>query len=495
MFERAENADPIDESVVDDREDELREALLDAQFALQELQRPVVVLLTGVAGSGRGRTMERLLHWMDTRGIHVHASSRAHELDLERPWAWRWWIRMPPHNRIAFFMDGWVGELINDRAAGRLSDKAWRAGLQRIRQWEQHLTDNGVHVIKLWLHLSEKQQRTELQRRLKDPSEHWHVEPADLLATARYDAMIDAARELMRDERAAPPWQIVPAHCPNLRTIRIAELVRDGLNEAVKADEAPPGKPDRPAPQKGNALQKLDLTQSIGKNDYRRELKLWSDRVRLLHRFMQEDGRSAVFIFEGMDAAGKGGSIRRLTAGLDPRFYDVHSIAAPTHVEREHLWLWRFWQRLPRRGRIAIFDRSWYGRVLVERIEGFCAEADWRRAFEEIREFENELVAGRVLVAKFWLQISDAEQLARFEARREVEHKRYKLTDEDWRNREKAPFYEAAACDMVAETNTAAAPWHLIPAESKHVARVEIVKRVCQEMARVLEIDVDSLPG
>jgi polyphosphate:AMP phosphotransferase len=494
MFERAENADPIDEDVVDQREDDLREELLDAQFSLQEQKRPFVLLVTGVAGSGRGRTMERLLHWMDTRGIHVHASSTAHALDLERPWAWRWWIRLPPSNRIACFMDGWIGELLGQRAAGKLSNKAWRAGLTRIRQWEQHLHDNGVHVVKLWLHLSESQQRDEIKRRLNDPSEHWHVEPADLLASARYEATIAAARELMQDERAVAPWHIVPAQCPNLRTLTVAEHVRDALTEAANAKAPEAGKPDRPEPKKGNVLKKLDLSKSIGKKEYHRELKLWSDRVRLLHRFMQEDGRSAVFAFEGVDAAGKGGSIRRLTAALDPRYYDVHSIAAPTVVEREHLWLWRFWQRVPRRGRIAIFDRSWYGRVLVERVEGFAAEDDWRRAYQEIRDFESQLTESRVLVVKFWLHISEGEQLARFEARQDVDHKRYKLTDEDWRNREKAPFYEAAACDMVAETDIPAAPWHLIAAESKHAARVQVVKRACKEMARVLEIDIDSLP-
>jgi len=494
MFERAAKSEPMDKDFLDAHEDELRGALLDAQFELRALRRPVVLLLSGVAGSGRGRSMERLLHWLDTRGIEVHAATPDEPQDQDRPWAWRWWLRLPPDDRMAFFLDGWVGQAIEQRTADLLSDQEWSSMRSRIHAWEAHLVANGMHVIKIWLHLSQPQQQAELRRRRVESRELWHVEPTDLLAAARHGRTVAAVTELMQDPEASVPWHVVAAHCPNRRAWELATVLRDELRAAVAAVRVAENAPERPVPLAGNVLQQLDLGQSLGKKEYRQQMDFWSARLRMMQRWMRADGRAAIIVLEGMDAAGKGGAIRRLTGSFDPRYYDVHSIAAPTSVEKSRPWLWRFWTRVPRRGRIAIFDRSWYGRVLVERIEGFCSADDRDRAWHEIREFEQQCVSARVVVVKFWLQISASEQLRRFEERAEVEHKQHKLTDEDWRNREKAPHYEAAACDAFERTHQPDAPWILVAAEDKYHARVEVLRRTVECLARSLGVEVDSIP-
>jgi len=193
-----------------------------------------------------------------------------------------------------------------------------------------------------------------------------------------------------------------------------------------------------------------------------------------------------VLLFEGNDAAGKGGSIRRITQALDARTYRIIPVAAPTEEERAQPYLWRFWRHLPRKGRVAIFDRSWYGRVLVERVEGFCTHADWMRAYGEINDFEEQLVRNRTVVIKFWLAISQEEQLKRFKEREKIGFKRFKITEEDWRNREKWPLYEQAVCDMIDRTSTEIAPWTLVEANNKWYARLKVLKTVCTRIEKAL---------
>ena len=195
---------------------------------------------------------------------------------------------------------------------------------------------------------------------------------------------------------------------------------------------------------------------------------------------------SLLTVFEGIDAAGKGGSIRRITGALDARFYEVIATAAPTEEERAQPYLWRFWRHMPRLGRLAIFDRSWYGRVLVERVEGFCSQSDWMRAYSEINDFEEQLIRNRTVLVKFWLSISKEEQLKRFKEREAIGFKRFKLTADDWRNREKWDQYENAVCDMIDRTGTEIAPWTLVEANDKNYARIKVLKTLCNRLEAVL---------
>ena len=209
-------------------------------------------------------------------------------------------------------------------------------------------------------------------------------------------------------------------------------------------------------------LEIIDLTQKLDKDEYERRVDIYQTQMRLLGYHLYHQKRPVVIVFEGWDAAGKGGAINRLTERMDPRGYVVHPISAPRGDDAEKHYLWRFWRRLPERGTMAIFDRSWYGRVMVERVEGFCTETEWRRAYQEIRDFEEQLVGFGTIVLKFWMHVSQDEQLRRFQDRENRPHKAWKLTDEDWRNREKWDLYEAAVEEMLIRTTTAQAPWTVV---------------------------------
>ena len=265
----------------------------------------------------------------------------------------------------------------------------------------------------------------------------------------------------------------------------------EALSKRLGAAPAPASAAEQPLPQPArvNVISSLDLSQRLSEEEYESELAQLQGRFGLLARRMNAADASAVLVFEGMDASGKGGCIRRVAGALDSRFYRVIQIAAPTDEEKVRPYLWRFWRHLPGRGHVAVFDRSWYGRVLVERIEGFCAPSDWQRAYGEINAFEEQLVEAGTLVFKFWLAISPEEQLRRFKEREETGFKRYKITAEDWRNREKWPAYEAAACDLVERTSTEIAPWHLIEAEDKAWARIRVLRTLCEGLERVCGAD------
>jgi polyphosphate kinase 2 (PPK2 family) len=279
---------------------------------------------------------------------------------------------------------------------------------------------------------------------------------------------------------------VVEATQARYQRLTVGKLLLERLRERLDRPappivQVPPRPPARPV-DSVNALRALDLTKRLEPKEYEDELLALQGRLNVLVRRPAFRKRAAVLVFEGMDAAGKGGSIRRITQALDARTYRIHPIAAPTEEERAQPYLWRFWRHLPRKGKVAIFDRSWYGRVLVERVEGFCAEADWRRAYGEINDFEEQLARGGEVVVKFWLSISQEEQLRRFEARQATAFKHFKITDEDWRNREKWPAYEAAVCDMLDRTSTETAPWVLVESEDKRYGRIKILRTLVERL-------------
>jgi polyphosphate kinase 2 (PPK2 family) len=234
-------------------------------------------------------------------------------------------------------------------------------------------------------------------------------------------------------------------------------------------------------------LGALDLSLQLTDAAYQRELEREQGRLALLCRRKAFRRRSLVVAFEGSDAAGKGGAIRRVTGALDARRYEVISIAAPSEEERAQPYLWRFWRHVPAQGRVAIFDRTWYGRVLVERVEGFAGEADWMRAYAELNQFEEQLTRAGAVVVKLWMAISAAEQLKRFGARERTRFKRFKITPDDWRNRKKWPKYESAVRDMVDRTSTAIAPWTLVEANDKRWARVKVLRTICDRLEAALD--------
>lgn len=492
MFEAAEVGHKLDKSDYEREVPRLREALVNAQFDLhQRASFAVVVLLAGVGGGGRSETANLLNAWMDPRHLTTRAFGRRNDLERERPYAWRYWQALPPRGRIGILLGAWYHELLLMRTAGRIDDADMLRALQDIRQHEKMLGDEDVLLVKIWFHLPREEQRRRLRELMDDRRTRWRVSGGDLLQLKSYGRFREVSEQALRETSTGEaPWTVIEATDTRYRDCTVARL----LLEAIRARLAsPPRRPTRPAAvpeqlpgDKGKLLRELDLSRTIERREYQRQLAKQQERLALLTRRKKFARRSMVVVFEGVDAAGKGSSIRRVTEALDARQYTVVPVAAPTDEERLHPYLWRFWRRLPGHGQIAIFDRSWYGRVLVERVEELCAPADWMRAYREINHFEQQLLRNGTIVVKFWLQISKDEQLRRFKARETSPFKRFKLTPEDWRNRKKWAAYEAAAGDMIDRTSTEIAPWTIVEAEDKYFARVKILRTLVRTLAEAL---------
>lgn len=505
MFEAAELGRKIDNAEYKQEVPKLREALLRAQARLRDCPFPVIIVFAGVDGAGKGETANLINAWMDPRGVATHAYDRPSDEELERPRHWRYWRDLPPSGKVGVFLSAWYSAPIVDRVYKDIDEETFEQRLQRIRIFERKLADGGALILKFWMHLGKKAQKKRLKSLEKDPANSWRVTKRDWKNYERYDRFIDAAETaLHKTGTGQAPWTIVEGEDANYRELDVGYHVANAINH--HADEMERGErrnAEEPPTQTlmgqelglglATVVSSLDLSQSLKKKEYQSQLELAQARMNGLFHQARDKGLSVVTVFEGSDAAGKGGAIRRLTAPLDARYYQVIPIAAPTDEERAHHYLWRFWRHIPRTGRFTVFDRSWYGRVLVERVEGFATEQEWMRSYGEITDFEEQLEESGILVVKFWLQVSADEQLARFKAREETPYKQYKLTDEDWRNREKWDEYEQAVNDMVERTSTRFAPWTLVEANDKRFARVKVLNTVCDRIeAALLERGADS---
>lgn len=487
MFESAELGHRIPKEVWEREVPPLREALLDAQYDLAASKRfPVILLIAGVDGSGKSETVNTLNEWMDPRHIHTIGLDAPSDEERERPHMWRYWRMLPPKGRIGIFDGSWYTWPILERAYGRSKTSELDQDMARVARFEQMLIHEGALVLKFWMHLGKDAQRKRLKGLEKDPKTRWRVTERDWDHFERYDTFRQVSERALRaTSTAEAPWIVVEATDPRYQRLTVGKALLDALRARLDMPAATPpvlAAEPRVAVDQMNILKALDLTQRLDKKDYEEAVLTYQGRLNLLTRHRNFRKHSVVMAFEGMDAAGKGGGIRRITQALDARLYQIHPVAAPTEEERAQPYLWRFWRYLPRRGKVAIFDRSWYGRVLVERVEGFCSEADWRRAYSEINDFEDQIVRSRSILLKFWLSVSLDEQLRRFQERQDTPFKRFKITDEDWRNREKWPAYEAAVCEMLDRTSTEIAPWTLVESENKYFGRIKMLKTVCARL-------------
>lgn len=491
MFESAELGHAIDKKTFRAEVPKLREALLDAQFDLRENGSfPVVILICGVDGAGKSETINVLYEWMDPRFLSTLAFTAPSDEERERPFMWRFWRALPPKGRMGIFAGSWYSAPIAERIAGKLSRGDLDQRMDQINRFEAMLVNEGALVLKFWFHLSKDGQRQRLKALESDPRTAWRVTKESWARVKTYGKLQEAAGHILRMTNTPwAPWIVIEGTDDRYRSLTVGKVILDALRKRL-ADTRDQGFPVAPPiVQKTDSLDvltALDLTQKLDKKTYETQLAKWQGRLADLVRHPAFAHRSLILAFEGADAAGKGGSVRRVTAALDARRYQIVPVAAPTEEERAQPYLWRFWRHIPRHGRVTIFDRTWCGRVLVERVEGFCTEADWLRAYTEINDFEHELHEDGAIVIKFWLQISDKEQLRRFKEREKIPFKRFKITDEDWRNREKRPAYHAAVCDMVDRTSTGTAPWTLVEADDKSFARVKILKTICERLERAL---------
>lgn len=492
MFESAEIGHKISKTDYRNAVPALRAALLEAQISLFEKRKtPVVVIVSGQDGAGKGETINLLNEWMDPRFISTVAISEPSDEERERPQMWRFWRALPPKGRIGIFAGSWYSEPIRERVENQISVSELDARADQINHFEEMLVNEGAVVLKFWIHITKEGQRKRLKDLSADARTAWRVTKTSWDRLKTYDQLHKAAGHVLRiTNTAAAPWVVVEGTDDRYRALTVGQVLLEAMqNKLAETQTNPPhAAPIVRVDLDGrNVLSELDLKLALPEEEYKNELALWQGRLSELVRDPRFKNRSLVCAFEGADAAGKGGAIRRIAAALDARQYQITPVAAPSEEERGQPHLWRFWRQLPRNGRVAIFDRTWYGRVLVERVEGFCSEADWLRGYSEINDFEHEIMDAGVIVVKFWLQISQEEQLRRFKEREQIEFKRFKITDEDWRNREKWDKYQQAICDMVERTSTGEAPWTLVEANDKNYARVKILRTLCQRLESALK--------
>ena len=479
-----------------------KEIFPDMEIRMGELQRaaraagvPVILVFEGWEAAGKGRLINRLSQTLDPRGFKVHAISAPNEVEQFYPWLWRFWQSIPAEGEFAFFDRSWYGRVMVERMKGLITDTQWQKAYDEINQFERQLADAGVVIVKVWLHVDRKEQKARLKGIKNDPALAWKAGKEEWQQNKDYDEWRVAIEEMLEHTgTACAPWTVLEATQNRFARVKLFETVLSRVQQELdrraalpKTKPAPmPEPPDSPTTQQ-TILDHLDLSQSLEREEYRVQLSELQERLFELEHRLFVARVPAVVVYEGQDAAGKGGSIRRLTRGLDPRGYEVVPIAAPTDAEKRRHYLWRFWRSLPKAGHMTIFDRSWYGRVLVERVEGFCTEEEGARAFREINEFEHQLADFGTVIVKFWLQIDREEQIGRFEARKEIAYKQWKITDEDWRNREKWRQYKVAVVDMLQKTSTTYAPWTILEANCKRYARIKALKTVADAIEHALD--------
>ena len=493
MFESAELGHSISKRTYSREVPKLREALLDSQYDLfQDGRFPVMVLIAGVDGAGKGETVNLLNEWMDPRHIRVAAFGEPSDEERERPPMWRYWRELPPKGKIGILFGHWYTDPILDRVYRKSKQPQLILSIEEIVRFEKMLTDEGALLLKFWLHLSKEKQKKRLKALEKDPKTRWRVTETDRRHFKLYDRFRKVSELALRQtSSASAPWIVVEGEDARYRNLTVGRALLAAMRERLDQKPAKPAAdriPPIPRPiDNRHVLGALDLTLKLDRKKYTELFALYQGRLNLLSRNPGFRRRSAILVFEGNDAAGKGGAIRRIAAALDARHYRIIPVAAPTEEERAQPYLWRFWRHVPQLGRFALFDRSWYGRVLVERVEGLASEFDWARAYPEINDFEQQLADNGAIVMKFWLAISKDEQYRRFKERQQTAFKRFKITPEDWRNRKKWEAYEQAVCDMVDRTSTAVAPWTLVEANDQLYARIKVLKTICERLESSLK--------
>ncbi len=491
MFETAELGNAVAKATYDARAPGLRVELINAQYDLRSADFPVVVLLTGDDRAGVSEVLSVLHEWMDARFVRTVAFGERSEEERERPRFWRYWNALPRKGQLALFVGDWSTSLLVDHLGDEIDDAAFERGLGHAENFERALVEDGALLLKFWLHLPKKELKRRLKQARKSDAAALRIDAVDRRLLQNYDALLPQAERLIRKTSSAlAPWQIVEGTDSLYRDLTVAEGILAAVKTRLGAKRAKPVAPAIAIPDLDphtTVLGSVDLDASIAYDEYKATLIELQTRLRELAARARGKGVATVLMFEGWDAAGKGGAIRRITHALDARDYRTIPIAAPTEEEKAHHYLWRFWREIPRDGRIVIFDRSWYGRVLVERVEGFAQENEWRRAFAEINDFEDQLAQDGIAFCKFWLHISADEQLRRFQAREKTPYKKYKIGEDDYRNRDKRDAYVAAIDEMVARTSSEQAPWTLVPANDKRFARIAILRTACDTLKRALK--------
>ncbi|MDP8245620.1 MAG: polyphosphate:AMP phosphotransferase [Candidatus Hinthialibacter antarcticus] len=474
----------------------LKERLVELQRAVVDAERPVLIVFEGIEACGKGDSIRQVVSPLDPRGFKVHLmNSILTEDEQYWPKLRRHWLRIPKRGEIAIYDKSWYMETVRARVEGELSNSDWSTWIDEVKQFERQLIDDGTVLIKFWLHISKKEQRDRFKVREKSAYEGWRVDKDSWKNHKKFNDYIEATDDIIVEtDTPYAPWTLVPSTDRRYRRVIVLRTIVETLSRSL---EQPPTTVSVvnhvPTPyeirgsEEGTLLDRVDPTIEISREKYREDLDQYQMRLRQLEFACYAKRLPVILVYEGWDAGGKGGNIKRMTQKLDPRGYNVIPISAPQGEEATKHYLWRFWRHAPKAGHFAIFDRSWYGRVMVERVEGFCREDEWKRAYYEINEFERHLADFGTVILKFWLHISNEEQLRRFEEREQTPRKRYKLTEEDWRNREKWNEYNVAVSEMIERTNTNYAPWVIVEGDCKLHARIKTLKTLVNLLEQKLK--------
>lgn len=471
----------------------LMQQLRPLQKACWQQKLPMLIVLEGWTAAGKGALIKKIVGYMDPRGFVVHPIWPATAQEREYPFLWRFWQKLPKVGKIGFFYHSWYTHALEDRLFERVSEAEIPVVLRQINAFERQMVDDGAAIAKFWIHLSKAELKSRLKKATADPLKNWRVRPEDWQQAKNYKQYTAFAEEmLIHTSTGVAPWTLVEGNCQRWARVKVLTEIASTLTQCLDQlhmQLPPPTNPlqDKLKPTEPDLLAEVDLNLSLSSDKYKQLLREQQTLLGKLQLEIYQHQLPVLIIFEGWDAAGKGGAIKRLTDNLDPRSYVVKPFAAPTDEEKAHHYLWRFWRELPEAGKIGIFDRSWYGRVLVERVEGFATELEWHRAYREINEFEEQLTSAGYVLVKFWLHLSQDEQLKRFTDRKNNPLKQYKLTEEDWRNREKWQFYEVAVNQMIQRTSTPTAPWTLIAGDDKYYARVKVIQTVTEAINHQLK--------
>lgn len=503
MLEIVERPRKIGKKEFEDAVAPLRVELVNAQTELRERDFSVVLVIAGDDWPACVEALQSMHQWMDGREIEPHPLDLPSSEERERPWLWRYWRRLPAHGRIGVFLEGWTVELIRGHVAGEIDELEFERRLDHVESFERGLVEDGTLLLKTWFHLGRKQLGKRLEKAAKDPKSYWWAdEERSRRLYERYDEALPVAeRVLDKTSCGASPWRVIASEHDRHRNLAFATAIRDAVCRRLTSAQAEgrgllrrPGRsssvtPPLPLPSGGASgiLADVDLTLALRKSEYTKRRRDLQRSLRRVSDAARERGVSSMLVLEGWDAAGKGGIIRRLTRALDPRLFKLVPVAAPSFEEAARHHLWRFWSKVPPAGKMTFFDRSWYGRVLVERVEGLASEAEWRRAYGEIRDFEEQIAEFGIVVLKFWIHIDPEEQRRRFEARERTPYKKYKITPEDYRNRDHWTAYEAAVDEMVRRTSTSDAPWHLVAGNDKRWARIDVMEKTVAALEERLE--------
>ena len=482
------------------KKDAYNEKMSYFETRLGELQRacraagiPVIILFEGWRGSQRSVIINHMMQQMDARGFRVYSASKMADEEPDQPFFEPFWRQLPAKSNMAVYYRSWY-YLKNEYTFDRDADQVKRinTSYRHINAFEKQLTDDNYVLLKFFVHVSEKQLKANVQKAEKTYGKGWNKVSESDDDFVDYQRYLEIYEKMFIDsDRPNAHWYLIAGDDTRFAEVSIFDVIVQRLELALAEAEARRQKAGQqlvlPRTEIYDVLSKVDLSKEIAKAEYKDKLDKYQSKLSILQYEMYKKGIPSVFGFEGWDAGGKGGAIRRLTAALDPLGYSVNPVAAPNVVEKSFNYLWRFWTRFPKQGEIAIFDRTWYGRVMVERIEGFATQDEWGRAYAEINEMEAQWAEYGTVIGKFWLQIDKDEQYKRFKEREQNPNKEWKITDEDWRNREKWDAYEAAVNEMLVRTSTDYAPWTIVEGNNKYYARLKVLKTVIEMFEKRLK--------